>query len=675
MSSTSGIRDGDFDRLLIGRDLAVGQDQNFGTNGQVLTSAGEGNELFWGTNSATLPQGLVAGSNITFTPSGTYNGSVETTISSTDTDTTYQGGTGITIDTSTNPDTINCDITQGITNAIAGDGIVITASGTERTIKTHIDEDTIDYKTGSPTKIIEVKKVPEKLTINEPDGTTFTYDGSVKRTLTLTDVGITTLNGGSGITITDVSATEKTITADIDNDTLGFKVVGSDKEIEVNKVPNTLTITDSAGASVVYDGSTAKSITINDNNTEYTGTAPIVVDNTADTISLDKDDTLGTISGELSVLKVPSKLQCQKGLEFGFSATDYDGSSIRVMETKVDGTTINNTNNQNSQALNVLKVPNSLTITDSAGTSVVYDGSTAKSITINDTDTTYQGGTGITIDTTTNPDTINCDITQGITKVIAGDGIVVNASGTERTIKSHIDQSTIVYTTGSPTQLMKVAKVPNKLTAGSGISFSTGQEYDGSTAITISTSATGGATYVSYPHNHTFIIPYISTNPHSATSSQLLGLNLSGRYLASTTAITATATSYKVELSIPLNHDQSTIKGSSFYRLDKDTTGTNPYGTSNNQNGINILIRNNNSSPSSPNNRFFGVLTSEIIITGITIGSSVRFCPAFCFNPASGTSSSASIQTGHGMGQFVITATPFSNGTIAPAPATTDEDY
>ena len=652
MGSNSGIRDGDFDRLLVSRDFAVGQDQDFGTNGAVLTSAGEGNELFWGTNSATLPQGLVAGSNITFTPSGTYNGSVETTISSTNT---------------------------GITTLNEGNGITITSqSATEKTISAKVDsstDPTLTNSGGGGSDELRVLKVPESLTVVQGASSTV-YDGSAKKTITITDTGITTLNGGSGITITSQSATEKTITADIDNDTLGFKVVGSDKEIEVNKVPNTLTITDSAGASVVYDGSTAKSITINDNNTEYTGTAPIVVDNTADTISLSKDDTLGTISGELSVLKVPSKLQCQKGLEFGFSATDYDGSSIRVMETKVDDTTIANTNNQNSQALNVLKVPNSLTITDSAGTSVVYDGSTAKSITINDTDTTYQGGTGITIDTTTNPDTINCDITQGITKVIAGNGIITTTSGTEKTIKTHIDNSTIVYTTGSPTQLMKVAKVPNKLTAGSGISFSTGTEYDGSTAVVISTSATGGATFVSYPHQHTFIIPFISTNPHSATSSQLLGLNLSGRYLASTTAITATATSYKVELSIPLSHDQSTIKGSSFYRLDKDTTGTNPYGTSNNQNGINILIRNNNSSPSSPNNRFFGVLTSEIIITGITIGSSVRFCPAFCFNPASGTSSSASIQTGHGMGQFVITATPFSNGTIAPAPATTsDEDY
>ncbi len=85
MSSNSGISDGDFDRLLISTDLAVGQDQDFGTSGAVLTSAGEGSSLFWGTNSATLPEKLIKGDNILFkNPSGTevpdYNGSVATTI-------------------------------------------------------------------------------------------------------------------------------------------------------------------------------------------------------------------------------------------------------------------------------------------------------------------------------------------------------------------------------------------------------------------------------------------------------------------------------------------------------------------------------------------------------------------------------------------------------------------
>ena len=92
------------------------------------------------------------------------------------------------------------------------------------------------------------------------------------------------------------------------------------------------------------------------------------------------------------------------GFGSGGNGIDITGTTIT---TDNDGTTINNTGGTGAQN-QVLKVPNALTITDSAGSSVVFDGSSTKSITINDNDTTYQGGTGISIDTTTNPDTINC---------------------------------------------------------------------------------------------------------------------------------------------------------------------------------------------------------------------------------------------------------------------------
>jgi hypothetical protein len=92
------------------------------------------------------------------------------------------------------------------------------------------------------------------------------------------------------------------------------------------------------------------------------------------------------------------------GFGSGGNGIDITGTTIT---TDNDGVTINNTGGTGAQN-QVLKVPNTLTITDSAGSSVVFDGSSTKSITINDNDTTYQGGTGISIDTTTNPDTINC---------------------------------------------------------------------------------------------------------------------------------------------------------------------------------------------------------------------------------------------------------------------------
>ncbi len=56
-----------------------------------------------------VPNALIKGTNITFSSGTTYDGSSAITIGATDTDTTYQGGTGISIDTTTNPDTINCN--------------------------------------------------------------------------------------------------------------------------------------------------------------------------------------------------------------------------------------------------------------------------------------------------------------------------------------------------------------------------------------------------------------------------------------------------------------------------------------------------------------------------------------------------------------------------------------
>lgn len=130
----------------------------------------------------------------------------------------------------------------------------------------------------------------------------------------------------------------------------------------------------------------------------------------------------------------------------GLSITGGAGISVAggtEILTDNDGTTINNTGGSGQQN-QVLKVPNALTsgtgIGFSAGTT--YDGSSAITISSTATDTTYQGSSTINIDTTTNPDTINC------------------------------------------------LKVPNTLIKGTNITFSSGTTYDGSAAITISSTDT-----------------------------------------------------------------------------------------------------------------------------------------------------------------------------------------
>jgi len=113
----------------------------------------------------------------------------------------------------------------------------------------------------------------------------------------------------------------------------------------------------------------------------------------------------GSIADTINATDTDTQLNLTGGAGIDIQNT---GGLNRTITTDNDGTTINNsggTGNQNQ----VLKVPNTLQITDSAGTSITYDGSVARTITINDNDTTYQGGKNITIDTTTNPDTINLD--------------------------------------------------------------------------------------------------------------------------------------------------------------------------------------------------------------------------------------------------------------------------
>ena len=122
--------------------------------------------------------------------------------------------------------------------------------------------------------------------------------------------------------------------------------------------------------------------------------------------------------------------------------------------TDNDGTTINNSGGTGAQN-QVLKVPNALT----AGTNVpfssgtTYDGSAAITINSTDTDTTYQAGNGIEIDTTTNPDTI----------------------------KAKPDEDTIDFD-GSE---LTVLKVPEGLSAGTNLSYTSGSTFDGESARTI----------------------------------------------------------------------------------------------------------------------------------------------------------------------------------------------
>ena len=140
--------------------------------------------------------------------------------------------------------------------------------------------------------------------------------------------------------------------------------------INVLKVPNTLTFT--GYDTGTFDGSSALSINLIDTDTTYTGTIPI------------------SISGANAI-----------GVNYDGDTIDLDGADLAVM-----------------------KVPNTLTFTGyDTGT---FDGSSALSINLVDTDTTYTGGTNISIDGSNN---VNLDTT-----ILSQNSIQFNIDGTSTTL-------------------------------------------------------------------------------------------------------------------------------------------------------------------------------------------------------------------------------------------------
>jgi hypothetical protein len=106
--SNTGLTNISVSELAVQNTILAGDDLDSGSLGQVLISGGNTGNVRWGSNSATLPNALTMGSNVFLTSgNSSFNGGIADTINAVDTNTTYQGGTGISIDTATTPHTIN----------------------------------------------------------------------------------------------------------------------------------------------------------------------------------------------------------------------------------------------------------------------------------------------------------------------------------------------------------------------------------------------------------------------------------------------------------------------------------------------------------------------------------------------------------------------------------------
>ena len=259
--------------------------------------------------------------------------------------------------------------------------------------------------------------------------------------------------------------------------------------------------------------------------------------------------------------------------------TTYQGSTTINIDTTTDPDTIN-----------VLKVPNTLTFT---GTSTgTYDGSSALSINLTDSDTTYQGSSTINIDTTTDPDTINVlkvpndltisqngtiiDTFNGSTaktidlegKYIAGDGIDISGH-TIPHIEADTDEITISHNVGGAEKL-QVLKVPNVLTAGTNITYNSGTTYDGSTAITISATDTD----TTYQGSSTININ-TATNPDTINCLKVPNVMTAGTNISMVnTSDGSSATTYdgSVPITITGTSSGTTYQGGTNISIDTSTT-------------------------------------------------------------------------------------------------------
>ena len=319
MTSINGLRQISATSIQNSGEIYLGNNIDVGTAGQALVSGGPNEPARWDTHTGVINP-LTMGTDLSLASgNATFDGSI--------------------------PDTINA---AGHGFGTGGNGIDISGS----VITTDNDGTTIN-NTGGTGAQNQVLKVPNDLTISQNGTTIDSFNGSSAKTIDLEGKYI----AGDGIDISGHPVPH--IEADTDEITISHNVGGAE-QLQVLRVPNTLTITDSAGSSVIFDGSSNESITINDNDNQLNLTAalPMVINN--------------------------------------------GGGLNRQVELQYNAPTLG----VGGGALEVLRVPNLLSFTGYAtGT---YDGSGSLSINLVDTDTTYQGGTGISIDTTTNPDTINC---------------------------------------------------------------------------------------------------------------------------------------------------------------------------------------------------------------------------------------------------------------------------
>jgi hypothetical protein len=268
MTSLTGLVSGDFTDIDVVDTIRINGDS--GSNNQVLTSDG----TFTSYQDPTAPPVadiLTAGTGITITSTGNPE-TISTNVKSLILDGTAVSGAPITFNPNANggDQTITINDTDTQLNLTAGAGINITTIGgsLNKLVSAKIDSDTLVFNAGDSITT-EVLKVPNALTAgtNISFSSGSTYDGSSAITISSTDTDTQlNLTEGNGISITNTGGLNRTIAMSADGTTLNNNV-GSG-QAGVIKVPNTLTAgtgitmadTSDGASATTYDGSSGITI-------------------------------------------------------------------------------------------------------------------------------------------------------------------------------------------------------------------------------------------------------------------------------------------------------------------------------------------------------------------------------------------------------------------------------
>ena len=294
MASINGLRQISTTSIQNAGQIYLGNSLDSGTPGQVIISNGPQQAVSWGSNSATLPGALTAGTNLSLASgNASFDGTIADTLNATAL--TITGGKGISV-----------------------------VAGTE--ILTDNDNTTINNSGGTGNQN-QVLKVPNALV----KGTNITFSSG------------TTYDGSSAITI----GATNTDTTYQGSSTININTATSPDTINCLKVPNVMTAstniiftnTDDGASASSYDGSQPITIRATDTDTTYQGSS---------TISIDTSTTPDTINA----LKVPNTLTASTNIIFtntddGAAASSYDGSqpiTIRATDTNTEYTAGTNLN-------------------------------------------------------------------------------------------------------------------------------------------------------------------------------------------------------------------------------------------------------------------------------------------------------------------------------------------